>query len=67
MIDDKHKLWSEFDECGEVEIRQRLANQVYGESKTFAVKAWLQHRVSQRSEAAMSEQLSIARDSVVAS
>jgi hypothetical protein len=40
--------WQEFEKTGELTIRQHLAANYYGEDKTRAAEAWLEHKAQER-------------------
>lgn len=60
--------WREFEELGEMKVRQNLATHVYGEDNQRMAREWLAHKdqvraseASRLNEASSREQIDIAR------
>jgi hypothetical protein len=62
MIEDIDNKWNEFENIGEKEVIQRIANNVWNPSMTAAAKAWLVYKSNSRKESSQAEQISIQRD-----
>jgi hypothetical protein len=65
---DTERRWQQFEDIGEIRVRQNIAARIYGGDNTLAAREWLAHKErTQRSEEesrnvdSNSEQIRIAR------